>query len=271
MSSGPGWFETHAHLSDPQFDSDRSAVIDHSFQLGISTIVEIADGPAEWPKAQRLAEQYKGKMWWAAGIHPYYADQASPAIWADLKKRASHPQFVALGEIGLDYNNKCTIPKERQIQTFEEALQLGVEIDKPYIVHCRNAYEDLTPILKRFLTAHPPKPGVSPGVIHCFSGNSQDAEAVISLGFYLGVDGPLTYPNAKPLREALSTVPLDRLVLETDSPYLPPQAFRGQRNDPSRIPMIGQAVADLKKKSLTEVLEVTFKNSQSLFRRKHTH
>ena len=264
MSHEGAWFETHAHLSDPKFDADRPQTIERAFSAGLSGIIEIADGPAEWPKAQKLAEQYPGKMWWAAGLHPYYADQSSPALWRDLKELTKHPQFVAIGEIGLDYA-KCPIPRAEQQKAFRLGIELSLETEKPLVVHCRDAYADLMPLLREFFS----KPGpISPGVVHCFSGDRENASDLIKMGFYLGVDGPITYPNAKGLREALGAVSADALVLETDSPYLPPQTHRGQRNEPSYLPFVGRHLADLCKQSPQQLAATTLKNSRALFRLK---
>jgi TatD DNase family protein len=257
------WFETHAHLSDPKFDADRDEVIKRAFEGGIDTIVEIADGPLEWEKAKTLAERYPKKMWWAAGIHPYFSDQGTAENLNTLKSFASHPQFVAIGEVGLDYA-KCPISPDVQKKTFEATIEISFEVKKPLIIHCRDAYADLHPILKRFLSK--PRSDASPGVIHCFSGNSDDAKQLIEMGFYLGVDGPVTYPNANALRLALSSVPLDKLVLETDSPYLPPQSYRGQRNEPSYLPLIGQHLAHLRNNAVDQFSQILRQNSTRLFR-----
>lgn len=260
------WFDTHAHLSDAKFDVDRDVVVSRAFSSGLSAIVEIADGPEEWPKAQALAEKYPGKIWWAAGLHPYYADQSTPEIWKRLKELASHPQFVAVGEIGLDYA-KCPIPPDQQQEAFKLGIDAGLSVNKPLIIHCREAYPDLMPILRDYDRLDPPRRMTnSPGVIHCFSGNKEQALELIEMGFYLGIDGPLTYPSAKNLREAIEGLPLERLVLETDSPYLPPQNHRGQRNEPSYLPQIGQYLSALKHQSAEQLASIVLSSSVNLFR-----
>lgn len=259
------WFDTHAHLSDAKFDSDRDAAVARALDAGVTRLVEIADGPDEWPKARALSRKFSKTILWAAGLHPYYAGQSNPEIWRELRSFAAEPGFVAIGEVGLDYA-KSEIPPDRQKEAFSEAIELALSLEKPLIVHCRNAYPDLIPILREQLKE--PGAPACPGVIHCFSGTAADAEAVLTLGFYLGVDGPVSYPSAKPLREALSSVPLDRLVLETDSPYLPPQTHRGQRNEPSLLPGIGSALAVLKNVSPLELARRTFDNGLTLFRQK---
>ncbi len=263
MNHGPIWFETHAHLSDSKFDADRDAVIERAFSSGLSAIVEIADGPDEWPKAKALAEKYPNKVWWAAGLHPYYADKASPDLWAQLKTLTGHPQFLAIGEVGLDYA-KCPIPPIDQIKAFRRAIELGIETHKPLIIHCREAYSDLMPILREYFAN--PSREFSPGVVHCFSGDRANAEELISLGFYLGVDGPITYPSAKSLRDALAGIAPHHLVIETDSPYLPPQNYRGQRNEPAYLPLIGDRLAAHLNIEAEKLSEITTRNAHQLFR-----
>ncbi len=262
MTEKPVWFDTHVHLSDPKFDSDRDQVLEKIFSSGLAGFVEIADGPSEWPKAQALAERFPGKIWWAAGLHPYFSDQGSIVLWKQLEELSQHPQFVALGEVGLDYA-KCPIPREKQMESFESALDLAEKINKPLVVHCRDAYADLLPMLKQRFS---PNPTVSPGVIHCFSGNQNEADELIHLGFYLGVDGPLTYPKAQDLRDIFSKIPLEKVVLETDSPYLPPQPFRGQRNEPTHVSHIGNKLAEIRQMAPALLSQQLLENSLQLFR-----
>lgn len=256
------WFETHAHLSDPKFELDQTEVIERAFQQGIETIIEIADGPSEWKKAQLLAEKNKGKIWWAAGIHPYFADQGSEENFEQLKSFAFHSQFVALGEVGLDYA-KCPIAPEVQKKTFEKALMLSREINKPLIIHCREAFADLIPIVQTFFKKNS---SFQPGVIHCFTGTWEEAQPLLELGFYLGADAPITYPKAQPLRDVFTQCPLDRIVIETDSPYLPPQDFRGKRNEPAHLLYVARKLAELKGVSLEIIAEQLLVNSRRLFR-----
>lgn len=257
------WFDTHTHLGDVKFDEDRDRAVQNAFAGGVRYMVEIADGPEEWAKARDLSSRYPDSIWWAAGLHPYYSDQASPAVWSALREFAREPRFVAIGEVGLDYA-KSTIPADQQKAAFTQAVDLALEVNKPLVIHCRNAYADLHPILRDRLKGQTG----CPGVVHCFSGEAKDAEELLKLGFYLGVDGPVSYPSAKPLREALDTVPLERLVLETDSPYLPPQTHRGQRNEPAYLPLIGHHLADLKKVTPANLADATRQNGFSLFRLK---
>jgi TatD DNase family protein len=260
------WFDTHAHLSDPKFDLDRKDVVERARTSGVDRIVEIADGPSEWEKAKKLSEENPGHIWWAAGLHPYYSDLSTDELWINLSKFAGHPTFVAVGEVGLDYA-KCPIAKPIQIAAFEKALEIAFSINKPLIIHCRDAYDDLLPQLRRFFSQHPITS--NPGVIHCFSGNLDQAQELVQMGFYLGLDAPLTYPNSKTLKLVMKEIPLEKIVLETDSPYLPPQTYRGKRNEPSYIPLIAQELAMLKNIEINEMKRVLCQTSDKLFRLNH--
>ncbi|MFN0118262.1 MAG: TatD family hydrolase [Elusimicrobiota bacterium] len=265
--SQPVWFDTHAHLSDIKFDLDRHQTVKNAFDAGVSYIVEIADGPDEWKKAQELSRNYINQMWWSAGLHPYYADQASDEVWNQLSHLSLEPQFVAIGEVGLDYV-KSSVSKDIQIKAFEKAIQISFQIDKPLIIHCRNAFEDLIPILNSFdiNLKKLAQANKRPGVIHCFSGSIEHAKQLTEMGFFLGIDGPITYPNSQSLREIIKNFDIKNLVIETDSPYLPPQSHRGKRNEPALIPAIAEMVALLKKMELSALSEQLLINSFQLFR-----
>ncbi|MBV9080119.1 MAG: TatD family hydrolase, partial [Elusimicrobia bacterium] len=249
-----------AHLSDSKFDADREEIIRRAFDAGIDAIVEIADGPLEWPKARALAAAHPGKIWWAGGLHPYHADEASDAVWKRLADIATDERFVAVGEIGLDYA-KCPVPRERQIEAFEQALDLAASLKKPLVIHCRDAYEDLMPVLRR----RAGRLGKIPGVVHCFSGNAHNAAELVEMGFVLGVDGPVTYPNAHALRASLEKIPAEAMVLETDSPYLPPQSRRGQRNEPACLPEIGKCLSAVLRRPPAETMPIWRSNSIRVF------
>jgi len=263
----PIWFDTHAHLSDAQFDRDRSEVLDRAFTSAVNGIIEIADGPQEWEKAKSLAETRPSKIWWAAGLHPYYADQISETVLHDLKATSEHPQFVAVGEIGLDYA-KCPISHDVQKHTLVRMLEFSHQIEKPVILHCRDAYPDLITVLTSFYGKSRHASAPPPGVVHCFSGNAEDAGALLEMGFYIGVDGPITYPSARSLRETIQTIPVEKLVIETDAPYLPPQPFRGQRNESSYISHVGEKLAEIKKLSSNQLATILRQNSDTVFQLK---
>ncbi len=234
--------------------------------LGVRRLVEIADGPEEWSCALSLARARPRFVRAALGLHPYHADQFSEELLDDLSKKALLPEVVAIGEIGLDYA-KSPVPAEIQRPVFERLLSLSRNLKKPCVIHCREAYQDLIPIIEKVY------PNTSEsgfwGVVHCFSGGSVEAAFFKEKGFLLGVDGPVTYPKNNALREALRLAGLERLVLETDSPYLPPQSSRGKRNEPSAIPEIAGKLAELFGVSVPHIAEKTTQNALTLFSLPH--
>lgn len=254
-------FDTHAHLCDARFDLDRDAVLDRARAAGVGTIMEIGDSPLDWQKVLALAESKLGSVHASLGFHPHYAQDWKPEALVDL--RAWRDRYRAVGEIGLDYV-VSTAPRETQIPVFRSMLALAVELGKPVVVHCREAFADLLPALEEHAAAL--SAGGAPGVVHCFSGGREEAEKAAGLGFYLGVDGPITYPKNEPLRQAIRAVGLDRVVLETDSPYLPPQSSRGQRNEPAKVVEVAAKLAELFSCSPEEVATRTSANAVKLFR-----
>jgi TatD DNase family protein len=273
------WIDTHAHMNDAQFDADRDAAIQRARDAGVGTLIEVAESPEMWDAAIALAERYPF-VHVSLGIHPHHAHRIGPKEWETLGVRLysliKHPKVVAIGEFGLDYHRMETT-KEQQLFLLNMQLRMARETGKPIVIHCREAaqitpefrcHADLQAALGDFYT-YPsydwslPKPA---GVIHCFSGTWDDAQFYMSRGFMLGVDGPLTYPSAKILRQNILRMPIERLVLETDSPYLPPQTHRGQRNESSYLPMIGAAVAEIKHQTPEVVRTITTANARALFR-----
>lgn len=258
-------FETHAHLSDPQFDPDRQAVLERAWAAGVETLIEIAESPESWVKAAALAETTANpKIFWACGFHPHYAQRQESFDFKEMKNRAEHTACLAVGEIGLDYA-KSESSKENQHALFRKTLEIAGELDKPVVIHCRDAQQDTLRILRSFFSGLS-RYELPAGVIHCFSGDLGFAEGCLDLGFYLGVDGPVTYPSAKGLREVISQAPLERIVLETDCPYLPPQAFRGKRNEPAYLTHVTEKLSEMFGKSADEISKTTSDNAGRLFR-----
>ncbi len=268
--------DTHAHLSDPKFDNDRHQVIQKAFASGLENIIEIADKEDEWPKAMLLSEQHPGQVYWSAGCHPYYADQADASLCQRLRLILKHPACVAVGEIGLDYYKYNTVPRDTQKEAFKALVQAASQAKKPVIIHCRDSSPDTTDAQRdilKILDQRPktedqrPKANVNPiaGVMHCFQGTAEFAKACVDMGLYIGVDGPLTYPKAQVLRDVIKDVPLEKILLETDCPYLPPQIYRGKRNEPSYLIEIAKTLADLKGMPFGEISKATTNNAQNLF------
>ncbi len=256
-------FDTHAHLGDAQFAEDREQALARAKEAGVSRLVEIADAPSEWDAALALAKAHPEQVRASLGLHPYYADQFSPALIERLETLVGSPEVVAVGEIGLDYV-KAEVGREAQLKAFETLLAFCRDAKKPAVIHCRGAYEDLRAVLARVI---PGKPAHARfwGVIHCFSGDESDALFCRDLGFALGVDGPVTYPKNDLLRHALAKAGLDCLVLETDCPYLPPQSCRGKRNEPSRLPEIAAKLAETCGVAAAELAALTTKNALALY------
>lgn len=255
-------FDTHSHLCDSQFDPDREQVLVKAFEAGVSRIVEIADCPQDWEKCLELSRRNQGKVFCALGFHPHYADQwdEKQAGLPDEKVR----EICAIGEIGLDYVKSQASPA-RQALVFKAMLKAAFSRELPVIIHCREAYGDLFPILEEALSGVEPR-GRFAGVIHCFSGTAEDARRAVALRFALGADGPVTYPKNEKLREAIGVAGLQNVVLETDSPYLPPQGFRGQRNEPSRLIHVAEGVSKIFGVSPEEAAAQTTQNALELFR-----
>jgi len=258
------FFDTHAHLGDGVFETDRETVLERARAAGVINIAEIADAPAEWPGALALSRARPLHVRCALGLHPYYAKEFTPRLLDSLAAKARLPEVAAVGEIGLDYV-KTDTPKEVQFVAFRALLAASLSWGKPAVIHCRGAYEDLRAVVGDLCPA-PPAEFRFWGVVHCFSGGEDDALFLIDRGFALGVDGPVTYPKNDGLRAALRAAGLERLVLETDSPYLPPQSSRGKRNEPAAIPEIAAKVAEVFGKSLEDVARETTANARSLYR-----
>lgn len=258
------WFDTHAHLGDAQFSSDREAVLERALQGGVANVIEIADSPAEWDAALALSRARPSQVRCSLGLHPYYADQFNDELMSRLLKKIALPEVVAIGEVGLDYV-KTSLSKEVQLAGLSRLLCACLEWDKPAVVHCRGAYDDLRAVLTQVYGGKIKKSRFW-GVVHCFSGTAEDALFCRDLGFALGVDGPVTYPKNDGLRQALRQAGPECLVLETDSPYLPPQSARGKRNEPSSIPEIGHAAAKALGISAEELAAATARNARELFR-----
>lgn len=268
------YIETHTHLTDEQFDADRDLVLSRARDAGVELFVEIGEDEPQWTKARALAEKHSD-VYWTAGFHPYYAVKADAGLVQRLEEVVRHPRCVAIGEIGLDYHRDDS-PRDVQHRVLDDLVKAAVRAKKPIILHCREsgpgkteAQRDMLGILK---SVPAPVPGASPaGVAHCFQGTEETAHALIERGFMLGVDGPITYPAATPLRVLFATLPLGSLVLETDSPYLPPQSHRGKRNEPTHIPSIAKALADVMRVSIETIAVATTANAGRLYRLQKNH
>lgn len=249
-------FDTHAHYDDAQFDADREALLSAMPENGVGLILDPGCDLESSRAAIALAEQYP-HIYAAVGYHP---ENCAPYTDADLdilRRLAQHPKVVAIGEIGLDYYWEQNPPKEFQQAVFRAQLALARELDLPVIVHDRDAHADCLAIVKEF-------PEVR-GVFHCYSGSVEMARELWKLGWYLGLDGPVTYKNARRTVEVAAEVPLERLLLETDSPYMAPVSKRGTRNDSRNIVHIAEKIAEIRNMTADAIIRVSAENGRRLF------
>ena len=249
-------FDTHAHYDSRKFDADRDEVLSALPGQGVELVVNPGCDLESSRKAVALAERYSF-VYAAVGVHP-----EDCADWQDghldkLRALAAHPKVVAIGEIGLDYYWKENPPREFQQRVFRAQLALGLELGLPVIVHDREAHGDCMDIVREF-------PGVH-GVFHCFSGSAEMAKELVRLGWMISFTGVLTYPNARKAAEAAQAIPLDRIMIETDSPYMAPVPHRGKRNHSGYVAHICERLAELKGISAEECARVTMENGRQFF------
>ena len=248
-------FDSHSHYADHAFDSDRFEVLEKLPENGIKYIMLAASGLDDTAENSELSSKY-GYIYSSAGIHPENADNV-PDGYLDIIREAvrSNPKIKAIGEIGLDYHYEG-YDREKQIKLFKAQLELADELELPVIIHSRDATEDTMNILREY------KPD---GVVHCFSGSAETAAEVIKLGIYIGFTGVLTFKNAKKALKALEKVPMDKLLLETDCPYMAPVPFRGKRCDSSMIRYTAEKAAEIKGIPVQELLDITCRNAMEFY------
>jgi len=249
--------DTHAHLDSKEFDSDLELVLDRCRQKNVVLVVSCGTDLDSSKKNLILAEKYEA-LWASVGIHPHEAYRVDENTADALKAMALHEKCVAIGETGLDYYYNFSLP-ESQCKSLKLQIRLARELRLPLILHCRNAEEDLLNILSQ---EHAEEVG---GVIHSFAGRFESAKKFLALGFYLGVSGIFTFKNAGNLAENFSKLPLEKLLLETDSPYLAPVPHRGKRNEPAFVTASAAKLAELKNITFEEVEEKTTQNALRLF------
>lgn len=250
-------FDTHAHYDDARFDEDRELVLDSLPQQGVCAVVNAASDLASARAGLALAERFPF-LWATAGVHPQevggLAGPAEPTLEA-LRRLLAHPRAVAVGEIGLDYHYDAA-PRETQLVWFERQLRLAMELDLPVVVHDREAHEDTLRLLREIRPR---------GVVHCFSGSPELASEILKLGMYIGLGGAVTFKNAKKPVEVAAMTPADRLVLETDAPYMTPVPFRGKRNHSGLIAHTAARIAEIRGVPVEELLRETRANACALY------
>ncbi len=249
--------DTHIHLHFPQYDADRAEVIERAVRGGVGCFLNIGTDLENSRQALAIAEQYP-QVYASIGYHPHETKHAHDADLSELAKLIRHPKVVAIGEVGLDYFHEHSA-REVQEKVLKTFLGWYEQYGKPLIIHCRDAYEDLLQILRSFQKA-PYR-----GTLHCYSSDAETMKKYLDLGFHIAFGGALTYKKNDALREACSLCPKDRLLLETDAPYLPPQSKRGQRNEPLYMIETAECAAKLHGLSLDGIADLTTANAKRLF------
>lgn len=249
-------FDTHAHYDAEQFDEDREAVLSSLPASNVGLVVNPGCDLPSSRKAVELAEQYDF-LYAAVGIHPEECAGYTDGDLETLEQLARHPKVVAIGEIGLDYYWEENPPREFQQRVFRRQLELAQKLDLPVIIHDREAHGDSLAMVLEY-------PEVR-GVFHCFSGSPEMAQELLKRGWYLGFDGPITFKNARRAPEVAAITPLDRMVIETDSPYLTPVPYRGKRNDSRYLPYVIEKLAEWKQVSPAEMERMTYENGLRLY------
>ncbi|MFP4978577.1 TatD family hydrolase [Paenibacillus sp. CN-4] len=250
-------FDTHTHLDAPQFDEDREEVINRAFEAGVNKMINVGFNRETIPSTMRLAESY-ANIYAAVGWHPQDAVTMEDGDLDWIASLCAHPKVVAIGEIGLDYYWD-TSPKDIQQRVFRQQIGLARELKMPIVIHNRDAHEDVVKILRE------EKAQEVGGVMHSFSGSWETAKMCLDLGFHLSFGGPVTFKNAKQPKEVLAKTPMDRLLIETDAPYLTPHPFRGKRNESAHVKLVAEAAAEIKGLNWEELAEITYTNALERF------
>ncbi|HXY23569.1 MAG TPA: TatD family hydrolase [Candidatus Acidoferrum sp.] len=256
-----GLIDSHAHIDFPQFAEDREAMLDRARAAGVATLLAIGTGPGpeKLDSAIPFAEQHDW-IFATVGIHPHEAKEVTQPHLDEMARLANHPKVIAWGEIGLDYYYDHS-PREAQQKVFREQMALARQAELPIIIHCRDAWTDCLNMLEQYW-----KPTGLGGILHCFSSTLEDAQRGIEMGFLISFAGNSTYPKAQNLRDVAKALPLEKLLIETDSPYLAPQPFRGKRNEPAYVAEVARTLASVRNLSPDELAAATAENFRRLFR-----
>ncbi len=249
--------DSHAHLDDKKYDTDRHIMLMRARGKGVSGIINVGYDIPSSVRSVVLAEEYDF-IFAAVGIHPHDAADADEAALEQVRVLADHPKVVAIGEMGLDYYRNLS-PRDIQQKVFRAQINLAREIKKPIIIHDRDAHGDVMQILKE------ENAGTNGGVLHCFSGSVEMARECIKMGFYISIAGPVTFKNAAKICDVATAVPLDRLLIETDAPYLTPEPYRGKRNESAYVVCVGERIAELRGMPAEELAEAISRNARELF------
>jgi TatD DNase family protein len=251
-------FDTHAHLHFPEFDADRAEMMARARQAGVTHMLTIGTEVPTSRAAVALAASEPG-VWAAVGVHPHDAAEAGADVLTEIERLAGGPRVVAVGEIGLDFFRNLS-PREAQERVFRHCIGLARRVRKPVVVHCRDAHAEVLAILAEERVSE------AGGIMHCFSGDVAIARRCLDHGLIISLAGPVTYPNARALPEVARFVPADRLVIETDCPFLPPQGYRGKRNEPAYLALTAARVAELRGEPLEDFARRASDNARRLLR-----
>ncbi|SIS12337.1 TatD family hydrolase [Peribacillus simplex] len=250
-------FDTHVHVNAEQFNEDLEDVIDRAKEAGVNNMVVVGFDRPTIIRAMELIEAYDF-MYAAVGWHPVDAIDMTEEDLQWIEELSNHPKVVAIGEMGLDYHWDKS-PKDVQMEVFRKQIRLAKKVGLPIIIHNREATADIVNILKE------EEASMVGGIMHCFSGSAETALECINMNFYISLGGPVTFKNAKKPKEVAAAVPLDRLLIETDCPYLAPHPYRGKRNEPSYVKLVAEQIAEIKQLTLEEVSQATTENAKKLF------
>jgi len=250
------YIDSHCHLDDARFSDDLDAVLDRASAAGVTRILSIGtgDGPPEIDRAVRIAEKYE-QVYASVGVHPHDAAKVTPQTLDDLRVLAAHPKVVAYGEIGLDYHYDFS-PREVQREVFVAQLKLAADLRLPITIHTREAWDDTMSILRENWAGE--------GIMHCFTGDPVQAQAALDMGFHLSYGGVLTFKTAENVRESARITPDDRLLIETDAPYLAPIPHRGKRNEPSMMIETARKLAEVRGTTPDRIAAITTANFNRL-------
>ena len=249
------YFESHAHYDDERFDEDRDTLLAYFPAEGIETVVNASSDIKSSKASIALSEKYPF-FYAAVGVHPHEVENITEADIDELRELSKHPKVVAIGEIGLDYYYDLS-PRDLQRHWFKRQLELADELKMPVIIHSRDAAQECFDIIKNS--------NVRNGVIHCYSGSAEMAEEYIKMGFYIGVGGSLTFKNNKKGVETVERIPIEKILIETDSPYLAPVPYRGKRNDSRLLKYVVERISQLKNIPENDICNITKNNAQNLF------
>jgi TatD DNase family protein len=251
--------DSHCHLDSKEFDADRDEVIRRAVDAGVTRMVAVGtgEGPPDLESGIRLADCHP-ELYATVGVHPHDAAKAGDSDLARLRELLKHPRVIALGEIGLDYHYDFS-PRDRQQSVFREQLSIAQEAGKPVVIHTREAWDDTFALLERYWAPH----GIG-GIMHCFSGGPGEARRSLELGFHLSFGGIVTFPKAADIRQAAMDTPADRILVETDAPYLAPVPNRGKRNEPAFVMYTAAKIAELRGLPLEDLARQTTANFEQL-------